>query len=69
MAATLPHLPLDKIADAWALSGVYNLWQNGRYFADDIFRCIFEIEKFCILIKISPKFVLRGPVDNNTALV
>ena len=35
--------------------------QDGRYIADDIFRCIFVNEKFCILIKMSldPK----GPID------
>ena len=38
-------------------------------FADDIFRCIFVNEKFCILIKILPKFVPKGPIDNNPALV
>ena len=32
--------------------------KNGRHFADDIFKCIFVNEKFCILIKISLKFVL-----------
>ena len=31
--------------------------QNGRYFAVDIFRCTFVNEHFCILIKISLKFV------------
>ena len=43
--------------------------QNGHHFADDIYRCIFVNEKFCILIKISLKFVLKGPTDNNPALV
>ena len=43
--------------------------QNGRHFADDIFRCIFVNEKFCILIKISLKFVPTGLIDNNPALV
>ena len=43
--------------------------QNGRHFADDIFRCIFLIEKFCILIRISLKFVPKGPIDNKWALV
>ena len=43
--------------------------QNGRHIADDIFRCIFENEKFCILIKISLKFVPKGSIDNNPALV
>ena len=43
--------------------------QNGRHFVDDIFRCIFENGNFCILIKISMKFVPKGPIDNNPALV
>ena len=33
-------------------------------FVDDILRCIFLNEKFCILVKISLKFVSRGPIDN-----
>ena len=37
--------------------------------ADDIFRCIFVNEKLYILIKISLKFVLKGQIDNNSALV
>ena len=37
--------------------------------ADDIFTCIFMNEKFCILIKISLKFVPKSPIDNNPALV
>ena len=43
--------------------------QNGRHFADIIFRCIFVNEKFCILIKISLKFVPKGPIDNYPAFV
>ena len=43
--------------------------QNGRHFADDIFRCIFVNENFCILIKISLKFVAKSPIDNRPALV
>ena len=43
--------------------------QNGRHFADDIFRCIFVNETFCILIKISLKFVPKGPIGNGLALV
>ena len=45
------------------------LEQYGRHFADDIFRRIFMNEKFYILIKISLKFVPRGPIDNYPALV
>ena len=43
--------------------------QNGRHFADDIFRCIFVMEKFCILSKISLKFAPWVPIDNNLVLV
>ena len=43
--------------------------QNGRLLADNIFKCIFVNEKFSILIKISLKFVPKGPIDNNPALV
>ena len=38
-------------------------------FADDIFKCIFMNEKFYIFIRISPKFDLKGPNDNKSALV
>ena len=37
--------------------------------ADDIFKCIFINEKFCISIQISLKFVLRSPIENRSALV
>ena len=43
--------------------------QNGRHFADDIFGCIFLNEKFWILIKNSLKFIPKGLIDNNPALV
>ena len=43
--------------------------QNGRYFPDDIFRRIFLNEIFCILMKISLKFVPQGPINNIPALV
>ena len=36
---------------------------------DNIFTCIFVNEKFVILIKISLKFVHKGPIDNNQLLV
>ena len=43
--------------------------QNGRHFPDDIFKCIFMNERFCILIWISPKFVFQGPINNIPTLV
>ena len=38
--------------------------QNDRHSADNIFRCIFVNEKFCVLIKISQKFFPKGPINN-----
>ena len=43
--------------------------ENGRHFADDIFKCIFLNENVWIPIKISLKFVLKGPINNIPALV
>ena len=45
------------------------LRQNGHHFLDDIFKCIFLNENDWILIKISLKFVLKGPINNIPALV
>ena len=46
-----------KIAQKWTHLNSSPPGQNGRHFADDIFRCIFVNGMFCILIKISLKFV------------
>ena len=43
--------------------------QNGRHFPDDNFNSIFLNEKVWTLIKISLKFVPKGPIDNIPALV
>ena len=43
--------------------------QNGRRFADDTFKRIFLNENFRISIKISLKFVPKGLINNNPALV
>ena len=43
--------------------------QNGRHFADDIFKGIFLNENFLIRIKFSLKFVPKGPINNIPALV
>ena len=46
---------IAKTRTHWILVDVtltrLSLEKNGRHFADDIFRCIFVNEKFCILIK------------------
>ena len=43
--------------------------QNGRHFADDIFKSIFLNKNVWIPIKISLKFVPKGPINNIPALV
>ena len=43
--------------------------QNGRRFVDDTFKRIFLNENVIISIKISLKFVPKGPINNNPALV
>ena len=43
--------------------------QNGRHFPDDIFKCNFMNEKFCVLIQISLKFVPKGSINNIPVLV
>ena len=43
--------------------------RNRRHFADDIFKCIFLNENVWIPIKISLKFVPKGPINNIPALV
>ena len=43
--------------------------QNGRHFADDIFKCIFLNENVWIPSKISLKFVPQGTINNIPGLV
>ena len=43
--------------------------QNGRNFADDIFKCIFLNENIWIPIKISLKFVPKSSINNIPALI
>ena len=43
--------------------------QNGRHFADAIFKCIFFNENVLISIKISLKFVPSGQINNIPVLV
>ena len=64
MLPQLAHAGYDTLYINW-----FPLGQNDRYFPDGIFGCIFVDEKFCILIKISMKFVSNGSIDNNPALI
>ena len=57
--------PLDSLM----LFNSLRLRQDGRHIPDDILKCIFLNENVWILINISLKFVLKGPVDNIPALI
>ena len=54
----LPYLPLLIFP-----------WTKWPPFCKRCFWCIFVNEKFCILIKILLKFLSKGPIDDNPALV
>ena len=43
--------------------------QNRRHFADNVFKCNFLYENVWIPIKISLKFVPKGPINNIPAMV
>ena len=43
--------------------------QNGRHFPDNSFKCIFMNKNVCISIRISLRFVPKGPINNIPALV
>ena len=43
--------------------------QNGRHFANNLLKCIFLSENVWDTIKISLKFVPKGPIDNIPVLV
>ena len=55
--------------DCWWPVNTLRPRQNVRHFADDIFKCIFFNENVWIPIKISLKFVPKGPINNIPALV
>ena len=43
--------------------------QNGRHFAESIFKCIFLNEDVWFPVKISVKFIPKGPINNFPDLV
>ena len=63
------HLSSFLLYDFAAIVYSSSPGQNGLHITDNIFTCIFGNEKFCILIEISLKFIPKGPIDNNPALV
>ena len=48
---------------------IIRLKQNGHHFADKTYKLLSLIAHSCILIKISMKFVPKGPVDPKPSLV
>ena len=63
------HMNIMSPPIGWNLVISFPPGKNGRHFADGLFKCIFVDGKFRILIQSSVKFVPKGPIDNNPALV
>ena len=59
----------NEICSQWSYVNTSKPGQHGRQFADDIFKCIFFNENWCILIEISLKYARKGPIGNDPALV
>ena len=53
----------------WFETPPWSLWRHCDDFADDIFESIFYNENIWISIKISLKFVPKGPIDNKPSLI
>ena len=64
---TRENAPKGRIWSRWINS--LRRRQNGRHFADDIFKCIFLNENVWAPIKISLKVVPKGLINNIPALV
>ena len=57
------------VSPLWSCHNTLRPRQNGRHFPDDTFEHIFLNENVRISIKISLKFVPKGPIHNTPALV
>ena len=68
-ALQLVNVPVSRAFIHLAWFNTLRPRQNGRRFADDTFKCIFLNENVRISIKISLKFVPKGPINNNPAVV
>ena len=63
------HCDSQELCLLAAIVNTLRPWQNGRHFPDNIFKCIFLNENIWVTIKISLKFVPKGPINNIPALV
>ena len=59
---------LSSVSGHWCVNTLRPR-QNGRHFAEDIFKCILLNENVWIPNKISLKFVPKGPINNIPSLV
>ena len=67
-----PRMLTGMWTEKYSLKAFFNLslpGQNGRHFADDIFKCISLTEKAWISITISLKIVFKDPRNNIPSLV
>ena len=55
-----PHNPKQNDSLLYTL----RLGQNGHHFVDNIFKCVCFNEDFWLSIKVSLRFVPKGPIDN-----
>ena len=65
----LLNLRVLKFSPEWSVPLFISPWTKWMPFCRWYFQMHFHEWKFCILIKISPKFVPKHPIDNNPALV
>ena len=63
-----PHVP-QGLLETFSYPYTLRPRQDGHHFPGDIFKRIFLNENVRILIKISLKFVPKGPINNIPALV
>ena len=63
------QIAFDQDNQAYGVINTLRPRQNGRHFADDIFKCIFFNENEWILLLISLKFVPKVRINNIPALV
>ena len=63
------HTIIKNTYTEWGLLNILRPRQNGRYFADDIFKCIFLNVNAWISLKISLKFVPRVRINNIPSLI
>ena len=72
LSVIIPLYVQSVDGNMWIYMHIFNtlrLIQNEQHFADDTFKRIFFYENVWISIKISLKFVPKGPINNIPALI